>query len=244
MINDRSSSEAAHSNAVREMFAGIADRYDLLNHVLSLNIDKRWRRLVANELRGILDDSNATVLDVACGTGDLSLELNRNAKAQIIGTDFCRPMLSVAKEKTSATNARIPYLEADAMTLPFADESFDAVTIAFGLRNLPNFENGLRELNRVLKPGGTLAVLECSHPPLPVFRQVYGFYFNKVLPRIGGIVSGSSGAYRYLPNSVSTFPEQRALVALIEKTGFTSVKYRNLTGGIAALHVGMRKPAR
>ncbi len=228
------------------MFAGIAKRYDLLNHVLSLNIDKRWRRMVADDLKDVLDNPDATVLDVACGTGDLSLELNRNAKAQIIGTDFCRPMLSVAKEKTLATNARIPYLEADAMSLPFVDGHFDAVTIAFGLRNLPNYQNGLRELNRVLKPDGTLAVLECSHPRLPGLRELYGFYFNRVLPRIGGLVSGSSGAYRYLPESVSKFPEQQALVALMEQTGFTNVKYQNLTGGIAAIHVGqkMQKPAR
>ena len=237
MQTDLSAKEAAHEHSVKEMFAGIAKHYDVLNHVLSLNIDKRWRRIVADELRVILDDENATVLDVACGTGDLSLELNKNSKAQIIGTDFCRPMLSVAREKTHAASAQIPYLEADAMKLPFDDGSFDAVTIAFGLRNLPNYENGLRELNRVLKPGGTFAVLECSHPPMPVFRQVYSFYFNQVLPRIGGIVSGSSGAYRYLPNSVSTFPEQQALVELMEQTGFTGVKYRNLTGGIAALHV-------
>ena len=223
------------------MFAGIARRYDLLNHVLSLNIDKRWRRIVADGLRPILDDSNAVVLDVACGTGDLSLELNKNSKAQIIGTDFCRPMLNVAKEKTLATNAQIPYVEADAMTLPFHDESFEAVTIAFGLRNLPNFEKGLCELNRILKPGGKLVVLECSHPPMPVFRQVYGFYFNQILPRIGGIVSGSGSAYRYLPNSVSKFPEQQALVALMEQTDFTAVKYKNLTGGIAAIHSGVKQ---
>ena len=235
------SKEADHSRAVKEMFAGIAGRYDLLNHVLSLNIDKRWRRLVAAELRPILDGPNAIVLDVACGTGDLSLELNKTSKAQIIGTDFCRPMLSVAKEKTFATNAQIPYVEADAMTLPFHDESFEAVTIAFGLRNLPNFEKGLCELNRILKPGGKLVVLECSHPPMPVFRQVYGFYFNQILPRIGGIVSGSGSAYRYLPNSVSKFPEQQALVALMEQTDFTAVKYKNLTGGIAAIHSGVKQ---
>lgn len=236
--------EAAHEYAVREMFAGIAERYDVLNHVLSLNIDKRWRRLVADELRNTLNDPGAVILDVACGTGDLSLELNRKAKAKIVGTDFCRPMLSVAQGKTLATKAQIPYLEADAMRLPFPDGKFDAVTIAFGLRNLPNFENGLRELNRVLKPGGKLTVLECSHPPLPVFRQVYSFYFNRILPRIGGLVSGSSGAYRYLPNSVSTFPEQQALVKLMEQTGFTAVKYQNLTGGIAAIHTGIRAETR
>ena len=242
MQTQANAKEAAHSKAVRDMFAGIAGRYDLLNHVLSLNIDRRWRRLVANELRDILDRGDATVLDVACGTGDLSLELNKNAKAQIIGTDFCRPMLAVAAEKNSL-GADIPFVEADAMTLPFADGSFDGVTIAFGLRNLPNFENGLKELNRVLKRNGKLVVLECSHPPFPVFRQLYSFYFSRVLPRIGGLVSGSRRAYEYLPDSVTKFPEQEKLVELMEATGFDRVKYQNLTGGIAALHSGVRVEA-
>lgn len=240
MQNELTAKEAAHEQAVREMFSRIAGRYDLLNHVLSLNIDKRWRRIVANELRDVLDRKDAVVLDVACGTGDLSLELNKNAKAQIIGTDFCRPMLSVAQKKTLAANARIPYLEADAMNLSFADYSFDAVTIAFGLRNLPNFHNGLIELHRVLKPDGRLVVLECSHPVLPGFRQAYRFYFDRILPRIGGIVSGSRGAYEYLPDSVSKFPNQKRLAALMEETGFSGVKYQNLTGGIAAIHSGVK----
>ncbi len=233
-----SEKEAAHSTAVKEMFAGIAGRYDLLNHVLSLNIDKRWRRLVADELRDILDRADATVLDVACGTGDLSLELSRNSKAQIIGTDFCRPMLTIANCKSQ--NANIPYVEADAMTLPVADATLDAATIAFGLRNLPNYENGLKELCRVLKPDGKLVVLECSHPRLPVFRQLYEFYFSTVLPRIGGLVSGSRAAYTYLPESVSKFPEQDALADLMRKCGFSAVRFQNLTGGIAAIHVGTK----
>ena len=233
-----SEKETAHSTAVKEMFAGIAGRYDLLNHVLSLNIDKRWRRLVADELRGILDREDATVLDVACGTGDLSLELSRNSKAQIMGTDFCRPMLTIANRKSQ--NANIPYLEADAMTLPVADATFDAATIAFGLRNLPNYENGLKELYRVLKPDGKLVVLECSHPRLPVFRELYEFYFSTILPRIGGLVSGSRTAYTYLPDSVSKFPEQDALVDLMKSCGFSGVRFQNLTGGISAIHVGVK----
>ena len=233
-----SEKEAAHSTAVKEMFAGIAGRYDLLNHVLSLNIDKRWRRLVADELRDILDREDTTVLDVACGTGDLSLELSRNSKAQIMGTDFCRPMLTIANRKSQ--NANIPYLEADAMTLPVADATFDAATIAFGLRNLPNYENGLKELYRVLKPDGKLVVLECSHPRLPVFRELYEFYFSTILPRIGGLVSGSRTAYTYLPDSVSKFPEQDALVDLMKSCGFSGVRFQNLTGGISAIHVGVK----
>jgi len=220
------------------MFAGIAPRYDLLNHVLSLNIDKRWRRKVANLLRDTLNDPNAIVLDVACGTGDLSLELNREAKAQIIGTDFCRPMLTVAREKTAGI--AVPYVEADAMDLAFADDTFDALTIAFGLRNLPNFRNGLAELHRVIKPGGRIVILEFSSPAVPGFRQLFNFYFANILPRIGGAVSGSRGAYEYLPDSVSKFPNQKGLVELMSETGFSEIEYRNLTGGIAAIHSGTK----
>ena len=234
-----SDKEAAHSKAVREMFAGIAGRYDLLNHVLSLNIDKLWRRKVSNLLRETLDRPDAIVLDVACGTGDLSLELNKDSKAKIIGTDFCRPMLTVAREKNAGLNVAVPYVEADAMDLAFADGSFDALTIAFGLRNLPNFANGLAELRRVIKPGGKIVILEFSSPVVPGFRQLFNFYFANILPRIGGAVSGSRGAYEYLPDSVSKFPNQNGLVEMMEETGFTNVKYQNLTGGIAAIHTGV-----
>lgn len=240
MQPDLDPKETAHSVAVKEMFARITGRYDLLNHVLSLNIDKSWRRRVTSKIRDILGDKNAVVLDVACGTGDLSLELKQDAKATVIGTDFCRPMLAVAAEKTARESFEVPYLEADAMLLSFADNSFDAVTIAFGLRNLPNVEYGLKELNRILKPDGKLVILECSKPPMPVFRQVYGFYFSTILPRIGGLVSGSLGAYQYLPDSVSKFPDQKTLATMMERTGFTCVKYQNLTGGIAALHSGTK----
>ena len=240
MQNELDAKEAAHAKAVREMFAGIATRYDLLNHVLSLNIDKRWRRIVANELRDILDRSDAVVLDVACGTGDLSLELNKNSKAKIFGTDFCRPMLAFAKSKSVDEQHSIPYIEGDALALPFDDEEFDAVTIAFGLRNLANFTDGLTELARVLKTGGRLVVLEFSTPIIPGFGQLFNFYFAHVLPRIGGAVSGSRGAYEYLPDSVSKFPNQKNLAALMEQSGFAAVKYQNLTGGIAALHLGTK----
>ena len=232
--------EAEHSRAVREMFGGIASRYDLLNHLLSLNIDKGWRRKVAKELRPILDNADATVLDVACGTGDLSLELASGAKASITGTDFCRPMLKFAKEKIDAANRTIPLVEADAMELPFPSESFDAVTIAFGLRNLPNVENGLAELLRILRPKGKLVVLEFSQPVIPGIREAFNLYFTRVLPRIGGLVSGSRCAYEYLPDSVRGFPPQKELAAMMQKIGFSNVQYRNLTGGIAALHIGER----
>jgi len=236
-MTSRTASELEHAKAVRAMFSGIAGRYDLLNHVLSMNIDKRWRKLVRQKLQSILDRPDATVLDVACGTGDLSIELQSHAKARVIGTDFCRPMLTVAAEKS----ATIPFIEGDAMNLGFADNTFDAVTIAFGLRNLSNFADGLSELHRILKPGGRLAVLEFSSPIVPGFRQAFNFYFTRILPRIGGAVSGSRGAYEYLPDSVSKFPDQKRLAALMQETGFDDVEYTNLTGGIAAIHIGTKR---
>ena len=233
----RTARELEHAKAVRAMFSGIAGRYDLLNHVLSMNIDKRWRKLVRQKLQPILDQPEAAVLDVACGTGDLSIELQSHAKARVIGTDFCRPMLTVASEKSKA----IPFIEGDAMNLGFADNTFDAVTIAFGLRNLSNFADGLAELHRILKSGGKLAVLEFSSPIVPGFRQAFNFYFTQILPRIGGAVSGSRGAYEYLPDSVSRFPDQKRLAALMQETCFDDVEYTNLTGGIAALHIGTKR---
>jgi len=228
--------EIAHSRAVREMFSGIAGKYDLLNHLLSLNIDKRWRRRVTFEIENVLADEYAMVLDVACGTGDLSIELKTGAKAMVIGTDFCRPMLSVANEKAGG----LPFVEADAMQLPFNDCRFDAVTIAFGLRNLPNVKKGLEELYRVVKPGGKLVVLEFSSPVIPGFRGLFNFYFHRILPAIGGLVSGSQAAYTYLPHSVSKFPGQERLAKMFEETGFGNVSFRDLTGGIAAIHTGIR----
>jgi demethylmenaquinone methyltransferase/2-methoxy-6-polyprenyl-1,4-benzoquinol methylase len=239
-MTERTANEIAHARAVREMFGGIAARYDFLNHFLSLNIDKRWRRAVKAMLRDILDREDAIVLDVACGTGDLAFELQRNARARVVGTDFCHPMLAVAQNKRSASGSDIPFIEGDAMNLSFADGVFDAVTIAFGLRNLSNFRDGLQELLRIIRPGGRLIVLEFSSPVIPGFRQGFKFYFNHVLPRIGGAVSGSRGAYEYLPDSVSKFPDQKRLVELMTEIGFHDVGYQNLTGGIAAMHIGVK----
>jgi demethylmenaquinone methyltransferase / 2-methoxy-6-polyprenyl-1,4-benzoquinol methylase len=232
----RTTREIEHAAAVREMFSGIAGRYDLLNHLLSLNIDKRWRRKVRDKLTEILEKPNAVVLDVACGTGDLAIELQRDSKAKILGTDFCRPMLDIAAEKSAA----IPLVEGDAMNLAFADDTFDAVTIAFGLRNLSNVNDGLAELLRILKPAGKLVVLEFSTPRVPGFRSLFSFYFSRILPRIGGAVSGSNAAYEYLPDSVAKFPDQRQLAATMSETGFIEVNFENLTGGVAAIHVGTK----
>lgn len=241
MPNERTADELKHSKAVREMFSGIASKYDFLNHLLSVNIDKRWRRLVAKKLEDVLRNENAIVLDVACGTGDLALELQKNGRAKIVGTDFCRPMLEIAFDKNEKNNASIPYVEADGMNLSFADQTFNAVTIAFGLRNFSNWQDGLREFHRILKATGKIVVLEFSTPVVPGFRQLFQFYFSHVLPRIGGAVSGSRGAYEYLPDSVSKFPDQKNLARMMREIGFSDVEYKNLTGGIAAIHSGVKK---
>ena len=241
MPTERTAREMEHARAVREMFAGIAKKYDFLNHFLSVNTDKRWRRLVSKKLKDILDREDALVLDVACGTGDLSIELQTAGKAKVIGTDFCRPMLEIAYDKNTKNDTAIPYIEADGMNLSFADDTFDAVTIAFGLRNFSNWQDGLTELHRILKKGGRLAILEFSAPVVPGFKQIFNLYFTQILPRIGGAVSGSRGAYEYLPDSVQKFPDQKGLVKMMEQTGFSGVEYKNLTGGIAALHMGTKK---
>jgi len=218
------------------MFSNIAGRYDVLNHLLSANVDKSWRRLVAERVSQRIRP-NALVLDIACGTGDLSQTLFETTGARVVGMDFCRPMLSIAASKLH-NNIRL--IESDALRLPFADRSFDAVTIAFGLRNLASVENGLAEILRVLRPGGSVAVLEFSKPSSRILRAVFGVYFTKLLPLMGGFISGSKSAYSYLPASVIRFPDQTELARLMQQVGFSQVTYENLTGGIAALHMGAK----
>ncbi|MDX6442980.1 MAG: demethylmenaquinone methyltransferase / 2-methoxy-6-polyprenyl,4-benzoquinol methylase [Blastocatellia bacterium] len=229
------SSAEAHARRVRDMFAKISPRYDLLNHLLSGNIDKRWRRNVVEKLRPLLS-TNAQVLDVACGTGDLSIALFENIGVRVTGVDFCRPML----ERAARKEPRIAFVEGDALQLPFDDAVFDAVTIAFGLRNLSSVEQGLSELRRVLQPKGRAAILEFSKPVVPGFRSLGAVYCTRLLPRIGGIISGSRSAYEYLPDSVARFPDQETLSAMMTAAGFADVEFENLTGGIAALHTGRR----
>lgn len=239
MSENESATKTEKARRVREMFAGIAARYDLLNHLLSGNIDKRWRRLVTKIVYQELP-SGGQILDVACGTGDLSLTLARNGDAEVVGLDFCRPMLDIAATKSSKRGAKVPFIEGDALALPFRESSFDAVTIAFGLRNLASVESGLAELLRVLRPGGRLAILEFSKPRNVVVRGLFKVYFTKLLPLVGGLISGSRGAYEYLPDSVSRFPHQKELSSLMKNAGFEEITYKNLTGGIAALHLGRR----
>ncbi|MDQ6653792.1 MAG: bifunctional demethylmenaquinone methyltransferase/2-methoxy-6-polyprenyl-1,4-benzoquinol methylase UbiE [Acidobacteriota bacterium] len=243
MPEKESTRKVEHSRRVREMFATIAARYDLLNHLLSGNIDSRWRRLVAKKLYASLAGTGLRglrILDVACGTGDLSITLCEGGEAQIVGIDFCRPMLDIAVSKASKHGFRVPFIEADALDLPFCDRSFDGATIAFGLRNLASVDAGFRELLRILKPGGRVAVLEFSKAKTPILRSVFRIYFTKVLPVFGGLISGSRSAYQYLPESVLRFPGQQELASIMKEAGFEEITFINLTGGIAALHLGTR----
>src|SRR5271170_7377884 len=245
---DGAVSEAAASRQVREMFTQIAPRYDLLNHLLSLQLDRLWRKRVARQLRPILASPNATVLDLCCGTGDLSFALAREGKARVYGADFAHPMSVRAKQKNavlsgdpSLPNANtLPFLEADALRLPFADRSFDLVTTAFGFRNLANYEAGLREIQRILKPGGTIAILEFTEPPDDFVGSVFRWYYRNVLPRIGALISGDSSAYTYLPKSVARFFRPPELASLMSTVGYQSVAYKVWTFGTVALHTAVR----
>jgi demethylmenaquinone methyltransferase/2-methoxy-6-polyprenyl-1,4-benzoquinol methylase len=200
-----------------------------------VNTDKRWRRRVVRELKALLPQG-AHVLDVGCGTGDLSIELFDRTAAHITGVDFCGPMLTLAKRKAS----QLQFIAGDALSLPFAEASFDGLTIGFALRNLADVERGLRELLRVLKPNGHVAILEFSQPVNRTFGRMIACYNWRLLPWIGGLVSGSRGAYEYLPDSISRFPNQETLAAMMRAAGFVDVRFENLSGGIAALHIGRR----
>lgn len=230
--------EGGKAAAVRGMFDGIAGRYDLLNRLLSLGLDRRWRS-EAVELG--LAGSPADVLDVATGTGDLAFELARKAPAsRITGLDFSAGMLALAREKNAARGGHVEFVEGDAQRLPFPAESFDLVTIAYGLRNLEEPARGLAEFARVLRPGGRLVVLEFPPPPGGIFGSLVRFWFRHVLPTVGGLVSGSRAAYTYLPESVEGFLTPRDLTTLLLQAGFSSVRSRLQSGGLSAVHVADR----
>ena len=238
-------SEQDASRKVREMFTRIAPRYDLLNHLLSGQMDKRWRARTARELRPILERADARALDLCCGTGDLAFSLARNGKAQITGADFSHTMLVRARAKAVAESngsTPVPFFEADALHLPFADASFDLVTAAFGFRNLANYEAGLREILRVLKPGGTLAILEFTEPAPGLIGDAYRFYCQKVLPKIGGLISGDAAAYAYLPKSVARFFRPDELAGLMQQVGYARVRYILMMLDSVALHVAVKSP--
>jgi len=225
--------------AVRAMFARIARRYDLLNRLLSMGVDRRWRSALVEELG---PGRAGLVVDSCCGTGDLSAALERSG-ARVLGVDFTLPMLVRAREK----RGRTLFVGGDALRLPVRDGAADATTIAFGLRNLADRAQGLRELARIVRPGGRVLVLEFSLPPARWLRALYRLYFTRILPRIGGWISGEPAAYRYLPDTVLVWPDPDELRAEMEAVGLEQCGYRRLTGGIACLswgRVATRAPCR
>jgi demethylmenaquinone methyltransferase/2-methoxy-6-polyprenyl-1,4-benzoquinol methylase len=221
---------------VRAMFGRVAHRYDFANHLLSFNVDRYWRAHTVARVREVLARPEARVLDICCGTGDLAraLERGRPAGVRVMGSDFCHPMLVAARAKLGGG----ALFEADALRLPLADGSLDLITVAFGFRNLADYAGGLREMRRVLRGGGVAAILEFSQPPNPVFGALYDFYSRRILPVIGGAVSGARDAYTYLPDSVRRFPGPEELADAMRGAGFAGVEFERLTGGIVALHVG------
>jgi demethylmenaquinone methyltransferase / 2-methoxy-6-polyprenyl-1,4-benzoquinol methylase len=235
--------ERAAAEAVRDMFTSIAPRYDLLNHVLSMNVDRLWWNRTAKVFASTLARPGAQVLDLCCGTGDMTFALHRRMKAdgRLLGADFSHAMLVRAEQKSG--QRKIKWIEADALNLPFAACEFDLVTSAFGFRNLANYDRGLREIHRVLAPGGEMGILDFGEPK-GLIGKLYRVYFRRVLPAIGTMISGVSGPYAYLPASVLRFPPPEQMLERMRDAGFVEVSWTPYTLGIAGLYRGVKAGAR
>jgi demethylmenaquinone methyltransferase/2-methoxy-6-polyprenyl-1,4-benzoquinol methylase len=228
------------------MFTSIAPRYDLLNHVLSFNVDRLWWWRTARSFASTLDSGDSRILDLCCGTGDMTFALRRQAgeaRPQILGADFSHAMLQRAASKTKhqENGASAPrWIEADALNLPFPDRHFNLVTCAFGFRNLADYDAGLREIARVLKPGGECGILDFSEPK-GLMGSLYRLYFKQILPRVGTLISGVRGPYDYLPNSVERFPEPQEMLERMHRAGFRRADWTPYTFGIAGLYRGKKQ---
>ena len=231
----------AKKEKIKSMFDNIAPDYDKLNHIMSLNIDKGWRRKAVREIADT--DKPLSVLDVACGTGDFTIEIARKVAqgSQITGIDLSEGMMKVGREKIAATqvDATLEYGDCEALT--YADDSFDRISVGFGVRNFEHLSVGLKEMCRVLKPGGKLVILELSVPSNPIIRWCYKLYFLKILPTIGGWISGDRGAYEYLPASVLRFPAPDKFVGMLHQAGFSKVMHRSLTLGICRMYIAIKE---
>ncbi|HUA16953.1 MAG TPA: bifunctional demethylmenaquinone methyltransferase/2-methoxy-6-polyprenyl-1,4-benzoquinol methylase UbiE [Verrucomicrobiae bacterium] len=240
------SDRQAAADAVREMFSSIAPRYDLLNHILSLNVDRVWWRRTARTFRHILAQPDARVLDLCCGTGDMTFALAREARrrgnsaAPIFGADFSHAMLQRARRKSGAAANAVPrWIEADALNLPFPSAHFALVTSAFGFRNLADYDAGLREIVRALRPGGECGILDFGEPK-GLMGAIYRVYFRQVLPRVGTLISGVRGPYAYLPASVERFPQPEEMLVRMKLAGFSQASWTPYTFGIAGLYRGKK----
>jgi demethylmenaquinone methyltransferase / 2-methoxy-6-polyprenyl-1,4-benzoquinol methylase len=237
--------EASAAQNVRQMFNSIAPRYDLLNHVLSASVDRLWWWQTARRFRAVLADPDAAVLDVCCGTGHMTMALLKGrprGARPILAADFARAMLSRASDRFSGRGPELPgaiALEADALHLPLRSQSLDLVVTAFGFRNLANYEAGLREFHRVLKPGGQLGILDFSEPG-GLLGKIYAIYFRRALPAIGRLLCGEEGPYRYLPTSVGNFPPPEEMLAMMRAAGYEDAGWQPYTFGIAGLYTATR----
>lgn len=218
---------------VSAMFDRIAPRYDLMNRIMTGRRDVAWRQLAA---RTAVAGGCERALDVATGTGDLAIDLLNAGAGSVVGLDFSPEMLEIARQKTTD----ISFVTGDAMSLPFDDAMFDACTVAFGLRNMEDYQAAVTEMSRILRPGGRLVCLELTPYRKPVLGRIFGFYFKRIMPAIGGLLSGDRKAYQYLPASVDNFPDAATLAGMMDRAGLTSIRWKLLGGGTVALHVGIK----
>lgn len=230
----------AKKEGIRKLFDKIAPDYDRLNHILSLNIDKGWRKKAVRQIAD--EDRPMKVLDVACGTGDFTIEIARKVTpgSEVTGVDISEGMMAVGKEKIRKARVCAELYVADCEALPYEDNTFDRISAGFGVRNFEHLDIGLKEMSRVIKPDGKLVILELSVPSNPVIRWCYKLYFQKILPAIGGLVSGDRGAYEYLPASVLRFPAPELFIQMMKDAGFETVEHTPFTLGICRMYVGKK----
>jgi demethylmenaquinone methyltransferase/2-methoxy-6-polyprenyl-1,4-benzoquinol methylase len=222
---------------VRTMFDSIVPRYDLMNHLMTFGMDIRWRQMIAKRAAAMGD----TALDVACGTGDVALAIRAAGAREVIGLDFSPVMIEAARAKARERTSDVHFLVGDAMALPFAANSFDACTVAFGLRNMPDYPAAIAEMTRVLRPGGKFICLEMTPFRTPVLGRLFSFYFERIMPLAGGLLTGDITAYRYLPKSVAAFPTSTQLVMLMRAAGLTNTHVTMLGFGTVAIHTGVKE---
>ena len=232
--------EATAARLIQKLFSDVAGRYDLLNHLLSLNVDRYWRRETARQFSHLLSRPGARALDLCCGTADLGLAFTRRGSAPVFFCDFSYPMLARAQAKLRRHALPSLVAQADALHLPFPDSSFDLVACSFGFRNLANYGSGLREIWRVLRPGGEVGILEFSEPNGRWAGPLYSFYFHRILPTVGEWISGVPGSYSYLPRSVDQFPGREEFARCMREVPFANVRVREFTWGIAVLYAGAK----